>query len=100
MHVVKLLNHRILTDDEFASLKNTVAMPAMLENRMRLTTPPNDQNGTASAFVRSIKDWMHSNCSSICYMKQHVSGTLDVYFRSKVDAAGFKMYWAERTWGD
>lgn len=101
MYVVKLINHRILSDDEFNALKNTSAMSAMLENRMRLLVPPGE--GSSGAFSRSVRDWIHNNASSLAYIKMlqiNSAVHLDVYFRSKTDAAGFKLFWAERTWGD
>ncbi|RYD79910.1 MAG: hypothetical protein EOP84_12525 [Verrucomicrobiaceae bacterium] len=101
-HVVKLTHPRIISDDEFAALKQTPVMSVLLDNRIRLSLPPGGaNNGTSpeALFENSVKDWLRSNCSGFVYLKRSSAG-LDVYFRSKTDASGFKLYWADRTWGD
>lgn len=102
MHTVKLIHQRVLDAEEFAALKGTPAISVLLENRMRLSMPPtSSDNSNQNHFERSIRDWINTNCSSYAYMKrQTINGSvvLDVFFRSKTEAAGFKLYWADRSW--
>lgn len=97
MHTVSLSKIRLISDVEFAALKNTTAMASMIENRVRLSMPPGDS--MTSQFERSIKDFVQANCSSLVYITR-ANGSLDIYFRSKTDAAGFVLVWAGKVWGE
>jgi hypothetical protein len=96
MHTVSLIKVRLLTETEFNSLKNSTAYAIMLTNRVRLSIPVGD---LSQQFERSVKDFIQANCASLVYVGRQ-NGSLDVYFRSKTDAAGFVLVWAGKVWGE